>query len=186
MLYFWKAGGSRMSHMTFPCVNPIQLGPSPFNSTAQCQKSSLRHHFRQNSYYIHYYYSFMAAYEPKMAKKCTVENCGTTYLLLKSKNNCSLFSSTFHVERPVSRYGRLKLKFLCERLRRMASLSMSTISISTMSMSTMSMSTMSMSTMSMLSTLHPDCCLPGITFEPLNFNINCAHTKWILQRAVDG
>ena len=29
--------------------------------------------------------------------------------------NCSLISSTFHVERPVSRYGRLKLKFLCER-----------------------------------------------------------------------
>ena len=30
MLYFWKAGGSRMSNMTFPCVNPIQLGPSLF------------------------------------------------------------------------------------------------------------------------------------------------------------
>ena len=27
MLYFLKAGGSRMSNMTFPCVNPIQLGP---------------------------------------------------------------------------------------------------------------------------------------------------------------
>ena len=33
----------------------------------------------------------------------------------KSKNNCSLYSSNFHVERPVSRYGRLKLKFLCDR-----------------------------------------------------------------------
>ena len=30
MLYFW-AGGLRMSKMTFPCVNPIQLGPSHFN-----------------------------------------------------------------------------------------------------------------------------------------------------------
>ena len=30
-------------------------------------------------------------------------------------NNCSLFSSTFHIERPVPIFGRLKLKFLCER-----------------------------------------------------------------------
>ena len=46
----------------------------------------------------------------KNGKKCTVENCGTTYLNPKSENNCNLFSSTFHVERPISRYGRLKLK----------------------------------------------------------------------------
>ena len=26
----------------FPCVNPIQLGPSPFNSSPQCKKSSVR------------------------------------------------------------------------------------------------------------------------------------------------
>ena len=32
MLYFWKAEGSRMSNMTLPCVNTIQIGPSPFNS----------------------------------------------------------------------------------------------------------------------------------------------------------
>ena len=50
MLYFWKAEGSRMSNMTFPCVNTIQLGPSPFNSSPQCKKSSLRHHFRRNSW----------------------------------------------------------------------------------------------------------------------------------------
>ena len=50
MLYFWKAEGSRMSNMTFSCVNPIQLGPSPFNSSPQCKKSSLRHHFRRNSW----------------------------------------------------------------------------------------------------------------------------------------
>ena len=50
----------------------------------------------------------------KNGKKCTVENCGTTYP--KSKNNCSLFSSIYHVERPVSRYGRLKLKFLCNQI----------------------------------------------------------------------
>ena len=50
MLYFWKAGGSRMSNMTFPCVNTIQLGRNPFNSSPQCKKSSLRHHFRRNSW----------------------------------------------------------------------------------------------------------------------------------------
>ena len=48
-------------------------------------------------------------------KKCTVENCSTTYIYPKTKNNCSLFSSNFHVQRPVSKYGRLKLKFLWER-----------------------------------------------------------------------
>ena len=52
----------------------------------------------------------MAAYEPQMAKKCAVENSIT-----KIKNNSSLFSSIFHVEPPVSGYGRLNLKFLCER-----------------------------------------------------------------------
>ena len=50
-----------------------------------------------------------------MSQKCTVGNFGTTYLDPKSKNNCTLFSSIFHVEPPVSRYGCLKLKFLCER-----------------------------------------------------------------------
>ena len=48
-------------------------------------------------------------------KKCTVENCSTTYIYPKTKNNCSLFSSNFHVQRPVSRYGLFKLKFLWER-----------------------------------------------------------------------
>ena len=38
-----------MSNMTFTRVNPIQLGPSPFNSSPQCNTSSLRHHFRRNS-----------------------------------------------------------------------------------------------------------------------------------------
>merc|ERR1711994_561156 len=28
MLYFWKAEGSGMSNMTFPCVNTIQLVPT--------------------------------------------------------------------------------------------------------------------------------------------------------------
>ena len=51
----------------------------------------------------------------KNGKKRTAENFETTYLNPKSKNNYNLFSSTFHVERPISRYGRLKLKFLCER-----------------------------------------------------------------------
>ena len=50
MLYFWKVEGSRMSNMTFPCVNTIQLGRNPFNSSPQCKKSSLRHHFRRNSW----------------------------------------------------------------------------------------------------------------------------------------
>ena len=50
MLYFWKAGASRMSNMTFPCVNAIQLGPSQFNSSPQCKKSSLRYHFSRNSW----------------------------------------------------------------------------------------------------------------------------------------
>ena len=30
---------SRMSNMTFLCVNSIQLGPSPFNSSPQCKKA---------------------------------------------------------------------------------------------------------------------------------------------------
>ena len=42
MLYFWKAEGSRMSNMTFLCVNTIQLGP-------QCKNCFLRHHFRRKS-----------------------------------------------------------------------------------------------------------------------------------------
>ena len=51
----------------------------------------------------------MAAYEPKMAKNALWKIANQI-----SKNNCNLFSSIFHVERPASRYGRLKLKFLCE------------------------------------------------------------------------
>ena len=39
-----------MSNITFPCVNAIQLGPSPFNSSPQCKKSSLRYHFSRNSW----------------------------------------------------------------------------------------------------------------------------------------
>ena len=39
----------KLRKMTFPFVNAIQLGPSPFNSSPQCKKSSLRHHFRRNS-----------------------------------------------------------------------------------------------------------------------------------------
>ena len=39
MLYSLKAWGSRISNMTFPCVNPIQLGHSPFNSSPQCKKA---------------------------------------------------------------------------------------------------------------------------------------------------
>ena len=35
-------------HSTRP--QPIQFGPSPFNSAPQCKKSSLRHHFRRNSW----------------------------------------------------------------------------------------------------------------------------------------
>ena len=50
MLCFWKASGSRMTNMTFPSINPIQLVPRPFNSSPQCKKSSLRHHFRRNSW----------------------------------------------------------------------------------------------------------------------------------------
>ena len=41
MLYSLKAWGSRISNMTFPCVNPIQLGPSPFNSSPHCKKKAL-------------------------------------------------------------------------------------------------------------------------------------------------
>ena len=39
-----------MSNMTFPCVNLIQLGPSPFNPSTQCNKSSSCHHFRRTSW----------------------------------------------------------------------------------------------------------------------------------------
>ena len=53
----------------------------------------------------------MAAYEPKMAKNALWKIAEP-----KSKNNYSLFSSIFHVARPVSRYSRLKLKFLCKRI----------------------------------------------------------------------
>ena len=150
MLYFWKAECSRMSNMPFPCVNTIQLGPSPFNSSLQCKKSSLCHHFRRNSWigwkkvtctcsFLHVIFLFLVSTSPgpyfgqksppqsplpspkngrvlaKNGKKFSVENCGTIYLYPKSKKNCSLFSSNFHVQRPVSRYGRLKLKFLWER-----------------------------------------------------------------------
>ena len=51
----------------------------------------------------------------KNGKKRTAENFGTTYLDPKSKNNCTLFSSIFQKISPFSRYGRLKLKFLCEQ-----------------------------------------------------------------------
>ena len=54
-------------------------------------------------------------YEPKMAKKRTAENFGTTYINPKSKNSCTLFSSIFQKISPFPRYGRLKSKFLCER-----------------------------------------------------------------------
>ena len=52
----------------------------------------------------------------KNSKKCNVESFGTTYVDPKLKNNCGLFSSTFHVEWPVQSYGRLKLTILCEWL----------------------------------------------------------------------
>ena len=48
-------------------------------------------------------------------KKCTMENFGIIYVDLNPKNKSTLFSSFFQVEPSVSRYGRLKLKFLCER-----------------------------------------------------------------------
>ena len=50
MLYFWKVEGSRMSNMTFPCVNTIHLGRSPFSLSPQCQKSSLCYYFMRNSW----------------------------------------------------------------------------------------------------------------------------------------
>ena len=90
-----------MLNMTFPCVNPIQLGPSPFSLFLRLQKK------------ISHCSQVSGAYFGKNVKP--VGNCGTTYLGPRSKYNCSLFFSTFYVELPVSRYGRLKLKFLCER-----------------------------------------------------------------------
>ena len=39
-----------MSNMTFPCVNTIHLGRSPFSLSPQCQKSSLCYHFMRNSW----------------------------------------------------------------------------------------------------------------------------------------
>ena len=144
--YILKSWGFKDVKYDIPM--PIELVP-----TTQCKKSSLRRHFRRNSWklgsqkvHVHCACSFFMQFfflpfftSPggifgqkcetsstqkmtengriwKNGKKCTVENCGTTYLDPKSKNNCSLFSSTFHVDRPVSRYGRLKLKFLCERI----------------------------------------------------------------------
>ena len=98
---FENAWGPRMLNMTFPCVNPIQLGPSPFSLFLRLQKK------------ISHCSQVSGAYFGKNVKP--VGNCGTTYLGPRSKYNCSLFFSTFYVERPVSRYGRLKLKFLCER-----------------------------------------------------------------------
>ena len=52
----------------------------------------------------------------KNGQKRTSENFGTTYLDPKSKNNCTLFSSIFQNFAPFPRYGRLKSKFLCERI----------------------------------------------------------------------
>ena len=54
-----------------------------------------------------------------------IETTSPTNLGPKLKNNWSQKTSlTFHVERPVQRYGRLKLKFLCERFVFIASVQM--------------------------------------------------------------
>ena len=88
------------SHSTRPQIT--QLVPT-------MQKSSLRHHFRRNSWklgsqnlllHAHFNSKFTLCdtsntqkmtengrIRAKNGKKCTVENCGTTYP--KSKNNCS-------------------------------------------------------------------------------------------------
>jgi len=122
MLYFWKAEGSRMSNMTFPCVNTIQLGRSPFNSSPQCKKSSLRHHFRRNSWKLgsqkllakaNFWFASKFNFSPlwptsnnqkktkkgpiwaKNGKKRTAGNFGTTHIDPKSKNNCTLFLQFF-------------------------------------------------------------------------------------------
>ena len=51
-----------------------------------------------------------------MSQKWQKMHCGKLRNHLpRPKIECSLFSSTFHVELPVSRYDRWKLKFLCKR-----------------------------------------------------------------------
>ena len=56
----------------------------------------------------------MDEYGPKMAKKSTVMQISEkTYLDLKFKNKCGQKTSTFNVERPLQRYGRLKSIFMC-------------------------------------------------------------------------
>ena len=50
----------------------------------------------------------------KNGKNRTAEIFGTTHIDPKSKNNCTLFSSFLQQISPFSRYGRLKLIFLCE------------------------------------------------------------------------
>ena len=81
-----------MSNRTLPCVNTIQFGRSPFNSSPQCKKSSLRHHFRRNS--------------RKLFVKEWMKALDKTKILAPS-------DYFYHFSFP--RYGRLKSKFLCER-----------------------------------------------------------------------
>ena len=111
MLYFWKAECSRMSNMTFPCVNTIQLGPSPFNSSPQCKKSSLRYHFSRNSRKLGSQKLLAKAFFflpiwAKNGQKRTAENFRTTYLDPKSKSkNCTLFSSILHLLKGTKVHG---------------------------------------------------------------------------------
>ena len=96
MLYLWKDGGSRMSNIIFPRVNPIQLSPSPFNSSPQCRKlfmSSFQANFLKmrftNFYGIKRHLTTSAKFFiqsaaggtplkpqkwPNMTRKCTREN----------------------------------------------------------------------------------------------------------------
>ena len=142
---FWKAWGPRTPNMTFPCVNPIQLGPSPFNS--QCKKSSLHHHFRRNSRKLgsqklqaeaHFWCTSRCSCFPLLTspggifgQKCEASNTQKNdrkwpHMSQKwQKMHCEMAEPPTEIQNRkiisvyflqlFTRYGRLKLKFLCEQ-----------------------------------------------------------------------
>ena len=132
---FLKSWGFKDVKYDIPCVNTIQLGPSPFNSAPQCKTSSLRHHFRQNSWKLGFWWNIKFTFYQSLplpgaylGKNGPLWPTSNTQKITKNgpiwakngkkrtaENNCTLFSSIFQNFAPFPRYGRLKSKFLCER-----------------------------------------------------------------------
>ena len=139
MLYFWKTGGPRISIWHFHVSILFKLGPSPFNSFPHWSKKLFTSSFQVKFLKIRFTIvdgkcsilfpqcqqvpghiwatAGHTSNAPQRAQKWQNMHFGNFRINLpglKLKIKWGEKTSTFHEERPVQRYGRLKLKFLWE------------------------------------------------------------------------